>query len=189
MHTRVEELRGVLTAYRQVMEASWPQLHPAMAVNSKQWAHLGERELDAELANYVKHSSTSRSNVRVFWKLGPKFVFAGCNELFAQDAGLASEQLIGTDDFDRRLPWMNQAAKYRADDRAVVRTGEAKLDIIERQTSTTGTITWVRAGKAPVRDAAGTVIGIFGMYELLDSETGSRLFGDQQIRAVRAKQA
>jgi hypothetical protein len=71
----------------------------------------------------------------------------------------------------------------------VVRTGEAKLDIIERQTSTTGTITWVRAGKAPVRDAAGTVIGIFGMYELLDSETGSRLFGDQQIRAVRAKQA
>jgi len=189
MHTRVEELRGILSAYRQVMEASWPQLHPTMAINSRQWAHLSERELDAELASYVKQSSASRSNVRVFWKLGPKYVFGGCNELFAEDAGLPNAQLIGIDDFDRRLPWMNQAAKYRADDRSVVTSGEAKLDIIERQTSSTGTITWVRAGKAPIRDAAGTVIGVLGMYELLDSATGSRLFGDQQLRKVRAKQA
>jgi len=183
MHTPVDELRGVLSAYKQVMDASWPQLHPTMADNSRQWPNLGERELAAELASYIKQSATSA--VRVFWKLGPKFVFGGCNELFAQDAGLRSADLIGTDDFDKRLPWMNQAAKYRADDRAVAQSGEANLDIIERQTSSSGTITWVRAGKAPIRDAAGTVIGILGMYELLDSAIGSRLFGDQQLRKAR----
>ena len=186
MATRVEELRGVLSAYKQVMDASWPQLHPTMSESSRRWAHLGENELTAELAGYVKQSARPGSSVRVFWKLGPKFVFSGCNELFAQDAGLQVADLIGTDDFDKRLPWMNQAAKYRADDRAVAQTGEANLDIIERQTSSSGTITWVRAGKAPIRDAGGTVIGILGMYELLDNATGSRLFGDQQVRKARA---
>ena len=184
MHTPVDELRGVLSAYKQVMDASWPQLHPTMADNSRRWPHLGEKELAGELASYVKQSATSA--VRVFWKIGPKFQFGGCNELFAKDAGLATADLIGTDDFDKRLPWMNQAAKYRADDRAVAQSGEANLDIIERQTSSSGTITWVRAGKAPIRDAGGTVIGILGMYELLDSAIGSRLFGDQQLRKSRA---
>lgn len=185
MHTPVDELRGVLSAYKQVMDASWPQLHPTMADNSRRWPHLGERELAAELASYVKQSAASQSAIRVFWKVGPKFVFAGCNELFARDAGLPSTDLIGTDDFDKRLPWMNQAAKYRADDRAVAQSGEANLDIIERQASSSGTITWVRAGKAPIRDATGAVIGILGMYELLDSAIGSRLFGDQQLRKAR----
>lgn len=189
MHSRVEELRGVLSAYKQVMEASWPQLHPAMAESARRWPHVGETELDAELARFVKQSSAPGSSVRVFWKLGPKFQFAGCNELFARDAGLSVSDLIGADDFDRRLPWMGQAAKYRADDRAVTQSGNANLDIIERQTSSSGTITWVRAGKAPIRDAAGTVIGILGMYEILDNDTGSRLFGDQQIRKAREKKA
>jgi len=168
------------------MEASWPQLHPTMAESSRRWANLGEAELSAELASYLAQSS-SRSSVRVFWKIGPKFVFGGCNELFAQDAGLSTADLIGSDDFDKRLPWMNQAAKYRADDRAVAQSGEANLDIIERQTSSSGTITWVRAGKAPIRDAGGTVLGILGMYELLESAVGSRLFGDQQLRKARAQ--
>jgi PAS domain-containing protein len=189
MHTGVEELRGILSAYKQVMEASWPQLHPTMAESSRHWPHLGENELAAELAGYVTQSSASDSSVRVFWKIGPKFVFAGCNELFARDAGLPSADLIGADDFDPRIPWVNQAAKYRADDRAVAQSGEPNLDIIERQTSASGTITWVRAGKAPIRVGAGTVIGILGMYELLDSATGSRLFGDQQIRKARAQKA
>lgn len=185
MHTRVEELRGVLAAYKEVMEASWPQLHPTMPESSRRWPHLGETELDAELTRFVRQSSASGSSVRIFWKLGPKFQFGGFNELFARDAGLSSSDLIGVDDFDRRLPWMNQAAKYRADDRKVTQSGQANLDIIERQGSSTGTITWVRAGKAPIRDAAGTVIGILGMYEILDNDTGSRLFGDQQIRKAR----
>ena len=63
--------------------------------------------------------------------------------------------------------------------------GKANLDIIERQASSSGIVTWVRAGKAPIRDAAGAVIGILGMYEILDNDTGSRLFGDQQIRKAR----
>jgi hypothetical protein len=122
--------------------------------------------------------------VRVFWKLGPDLKFAGCNEHFAHDAGMPKAQLIGKDDFDPKLPWKHQSAKYRIDDEAVVKAGEAKLDIIERQRGTTGTITWVRAGKAPIR-AGQEVIGILGMYEVLDDATGRRLFAEQSGRGKR----
>ena len=87
---------------------------------------------------------------------------------------------MGIDDFDKRLPWGHQAAKYRADDQDVIKQGTAR-DILERQQSATG-ITWVHVGKAPIRLGDGTVIGVFGMYELLDADTGRRLFAERNIR-------
>ncbi|MGH7520743.1 MAG: hypothetical protein ACREMI_05660, partial [Gemmatimonadales bacterium] len=165
----VDDLRAVLAAYLTVTEASWPQLHPAMAERAKRWPMSNHTELEKELAEYLQASTHSDQHVRVFWKLGPQFKFAGCNQLFANDAGFASPgDMVGLDDFDRRLPWGHQAAKYRLDDEAVAKSGNPKLDILERQQSSTG-ITWVRAGKAPVRKAGGEIIGILGMYELLDA--------------------
>jgi hypothetical protein len=67
------------------------------------------------------------------------------------------------------------------DDEAVFTSRNAKLDILERQQSSTG-ITWVRAGKAPIRRASGEVIGIFGMYELLDAEAGRKLFAERNLK-------
>jgi len=83
------------------------------------------------------------------------------------------------------LPWVRQAAKYRDDEEAVFKSGTPKLDIIERQQGTTGVITWVRAGKAPIRTARET-IGVLGMYEMLDDATGRRLFGEQSRRFRRS---
>jgi hypothetical protein len=111
----------------------------------------------------------------VFWKLGPKYVFAGCNEHFARDSGLPASQLLGTDDFDSRLPWGPQAAKYRADDTEVVQAGTPKLDILERQKSPSGAVIWVRVGKAPIL-AGGSAIGVLGMYDLLDEKAATKLF-------------
>ena len=54
--------------------------------------------------------------------------------------------MVGLDDFDRRLPWVLQAAKYRADDKQVVETGVARLDIVERQKYASGEITWLKNG-------------------------------------------
>lgn len=175
MQTGVEELKAILVAYRQVKDASWPKLHPRMAQRYPHWPAASEPELRAELAEYLAESSAPGSGVRVFWKLGSKYVFAGCNEYFALDAGLEVAELVGTDDFDRRLPWQAQAYKYRADDAEVFTTGIAKLDILERQTSATGVVTWVRVGKAPIKTAAGEVIGILGMYEVIDDKAAKEI--------------
>lgn len=177
--------RAVLEAYRKVVEASWPHLHPNMAGRSARWASATEDQLNAELSGYLAEASSPQSPVRVFWKLAPDFTFGGCNAHFASDAGLPAADIIGITDFDRRLPWRLQAAKYRTDDRRVFETGEADLDIVERQQSSSGAIAWVRAGKAPIRAADGKILGILGMYEVLDADTGRRLYGEQRMKKGR----
>ena len=173
--TSAEDLRAVLAAYQIVKNGSWPQLHAAMDRRQPQWAHAGEAELAAELEGYLKESEAPECGVRVFWKLGSKFVFAGCNERFARDAGVPAAELMGMDDYDSRLPWGGQASKYRADDTEVFQAGVPKLDILERQKSASGEVIWVRVGKAPIL-VAGTVRGILGMYDLLDDKTAGKIF-------------
>src|SRR5829696_4700862 len=176
MQNSADELRAILSAYQQVAAASWPDLNPGMKSRAARWSSASADELQQELDGYLREVAPPRSNVRVMWKTGPKFLFGGCNELFAKDAGLKPSELIGTDDFDKRLPWRHQAAKYRRDDETVAKTGKASLDIIERQESTGGEMTWVRAGKAPLKLADGTSFGILAMYEVVDAATGRTLF-------------
>jgi hypothetical protein len=178
MNQGADELRAILQAYRQVADASWPELHPTMAARAAAWPRAGADELKKELDGYVSDSSDPRRVVRVFYKLGPAFHFGGCNAHFANDAGLPAAEIVGLDDFSSKLPWSAQAAKYRADDKEVFDSGQPKLDILERQTSSSGAVTWVRVGKAPIRTPAG-VIGIFGMYEVLDDKTAQRLYRER----------
>jgi hypothetical protein len=177
MNGTAEEVRAILAAYLKVKAASWPDLHREMTKRAPHWAVKSQEELREELDSYLAEVSGPDYPVRVFWKLGPKFIFSGCNERFARDAGLASpKDLLGLDDFSPKLPWAAQAAKYRADDKEVFDTGTAKLDILERQTSPSGAVVWVRVGKAPIRTDAGRVIGILGMYDILDEKAAQKLF-------------
>jgi hypothetical protein len=176
MENSADELRAILSAYQQVAAASWPDLNPGMNARASRWSSASAGELRAELDGYLREVAPPRSNVRVMWKTGPKLLFGGCNELFAKDAGLGAAELIGIDDFDKRLPWRHQAAKYRRDDETVVKTGQANLDIIERQESSAGEMTWVRAGKAPLKLPDGTAFGLLAMYEIVDAATGRALF-------------
>jgi PAS domain-containing protein len=182
----IEQVRAVLEAYLRVAGHSWPELHPAMAQRSARWPTAAEPVLSAELADYLRE--TQGSEVRVFWKLGPQFAFAGANDAFARDAGFAAAaEVVGLDDFDPRLPWRHQAAKYRADDKRVYASGEATLDAVERHEAPDGSVVWVRVSKAPVT-VDGQTVGIFGMYQIVDGETGRRLFAEQ-LKRDAAKRA
>jgi hypothetical protein len=184
MKVGATELRAILSAYKQVMEASWPQLHPAMFSRAQQWPTASEAELRQELSGYLTQASAPGINVRVFWKMLPGFTFGGCNAPLARDGGLRSpSEIIGLDDYDKRFPWSLQAAKYRVDDQNVVNRGMPMLDIFERQQNTAG-LSWLRSGKAPIKTADGKTIGLFGMYEPLDAETGGKLFVQSQKKAI-----
>jgi PAS domain S-box-containing protein len=101
--------------------------------------------------------------VRVFWK-DRNSVFIGCNQLFARDAGLKSNQdIIGkTDD---QLIWKDQADLYRADDARVIGSGTSKLNYEEPQTGPGGEHRWLRTNKVPMRNFEGAIIGVLGTYE------------------------
>ncbi len=175
-----DDVRAILIAYHRVVSASWPALHPEMTERSCHWPSATEQELKAELADYVAQASRPSNEIRLFWKIGARFQFGGANVQFVRDAGLNDvAELRGLTDFDGELPWTPQAAKYRLDDESIVQTKVPKLDIIERQQSTNGAIGWVRVGKAPIERADGTVIGVLGMYEVLDAETGRKLHAAQ----------
>ncbi|MBC7215239.1 MAG: EAL domain-containing protein [Burkholderiaceae bacterium] len=100
--------------------------------------------------------------IRVFWKDRDSRIM-GCNPRFAHDAGAsAPEELVGkTDD---EMPWRAQADAYRADDQRVMISGQPKLDYEEPQTTPEGRTIWLSTSKVPLRDAAGQVSGVLGIY-------------------------
>ena len=100
--------------------------------------------------------------VRVFWK-DRNLVYLGCNEAFARDAGFADpKDLVGKDDF--QMVWRKQAELYRADDRQVIESGQAKLFIEEPQTTPDGKTLTLLTSKIPLRNDQGETTGVLGTY-------------------------
>jgi two-component system NtrC family sensor kinase len=121
-------------------------------------------EAEAELreSRAVLHEVLNAIPVRVFWK-DRDLKYLGCNTAFAQDAGFARpEALIGKD--DHAMAWRAEADLYRADDRAVIDSGEARMLFEEPQTTAAGDRLHLLTSKLPLRDDAGAVIGVLGTY-------------------------
>lgn len=101
--------------------------------------------------------------IRVFWK-SKTLRYLGCNTLFAQDAGRQSpSEMIGKDDY--AMGWAEQAELYRADDRAVMQSQEARLFYEEEQTTPEGDKIWLSTSKIPLKRDNGEIIGVLGVYE------------------------
>ncbi len=121
--------------------------------------------------------------IRVFWK-DRDCRYLGCNPVFARDAGRkAPSDLIGLDDY--AMGWAEQADLYRADDRQVMASGQSRLDFEEPQTTPDGKPIWLRTSKVPLRDAAGTVMGVLGIYDDITARkrAESALLSEQQFSA------
>ena len=100
---------------------------------------------------------------RVFWK-DKNSRFLGCNRKFLEDAGLSSmDEIIGKTDDD--MIWAEQAPLYQHDDKNVIRSRKAKLNIEEPQTTPRGDTIWLRTNKIPLKNHKGEIIGILGCYD------------------------
>ncbi|MEE3717688.1 PAS domain S-box protein [Tumidithrix elongata RA019] len=100
----------------------------------------------------------------VFWK-DRQSVYLGCNLKSAIACGLDSPaDIIGKTDYD--MPWAEtEADTYRATDRKVMDSGEAKLGIIETQVRADGSKIWIETNKLPLYNLNGEAIGILGTYQ------------------------
>ena len=80
----------------------------------------------------------------------------------ARRMGAASpDETIGKTDFDFYPP--DLAARYHADDLAVIATGQAIVNREEPITPASGQAGWVSTTKVPLRDPQGRVIGLVGI--------------------------
>ncbi|HYD85514.1 MAG TPA: PAS domain-containing protein, partial [Opitutus sp.] len=68
---------------------------------------------------------------------------------------------IGRTDFD--FFTAEHAGRAFADEQQILKTGEPVIDLEEKETRADGRITWVRTTKLPLYDAAGRLIGTFGL--------------------------
>lgn len=100
--------------------------------------------------------------VRVFWK-NLDSVYLGCNQPFADDAGVASaDDIVGRSDFD--FVFSEQAEKYRKDDSDVINSGKGRLLFEEFQNRPDGTRSCVLTSKVPLFDDEENVTGLLGAY-------------------------
>jgi PAS domain S-box-containing protein len=127
------------------------------------------------------HNVLDTIPVRVFWK-DLKLRLMGCNLAFVKDAGVDSaEALIGKQD-NELLPdpaLAGQAAKYNQDDLRVLETGMPLIGYEETQIRADGGQYWLRTSKVPLRDAAGTTIGVLCIYE----DITERKYAEERLRA------
>ena len=69
--------------------------------------------------------------------------------------------VVGQTDFDYFAP--EHAQKALADEQRIIQTGEPLLNVEEKESWPDGRETWVSTSKMPLRDAAGNIIGTFGV--------------------------
>ncbi len=101
--------------------------------------------------------------VRIFWK-DKQLRYLGCNPAFAADVGeINTQAVIGKDDY--QLGWNAQEERYRADDQKVIDSGLAKLFYEETQTTSDGSMIYLRSSKVPLRNEANETIGVLGIYD------------------------
>jgi len=101
-------------------------------------------------------------------------VYLACNRNFARMLGLAPEQVVGRTDLD--LFPGQLAEKYRRDDQRIMANGLA--EVIEEQFVHEGFSGWVRTVKTPIKDEAGIVTGVHGIFWDItaekEAETGKK---------------
>ena len=117
--------------------------------------------------------------VRVFWK-DQEGRYLGCNQAFAQDAGLTSpDDLIGKEE---AFPWADdQTDAHHHDDRTVMASGRARINYEKARSAPDGQIIWLQTSTVPIRDGAGHVIGVLGTY--MDITT--RKQNEEEIHRLR----
>lgn len=131
-------------------------------LNQHRLSEVAMRKQKDLLASIIEHAP-----IRVFWK-DCDLRYVGGNTHFAHDAGLANvEELVGKTDYD--LSWSAQADLYRADDKAVMESGMAKLEFEEPSTAPDGSTIWLSTSKVPLRDEDNQIVGVLGLYSDITS--------------------
>jgi PAS domain S-box-containing protein len=98
---------------------------------------------------------------RVYFKdLMSRFLFVSTGWIATYAPGSSPRDLVGKTDFD--IFGGEYAAGAFEDEQRIIRTGEPVTGKVERETYR-GADTWVSITKMPLRDAAGAIIGTFGI--------------------------
>ena len=99
----------------------------------------------------------------IFWK-NRQGVYLGCNQSFAQVAGITTQTIVGKTDYE--MPWKKEEADFFIEcDRQVMDSGTPSLGIVEPQLQADGKQSWLETSKVPLHNPEGDVMGIIGIFQ------------------------
>jgi sigma-B regulation protein RsbU (phosphoserine phosphatase) len=137
-----------------------------------------QAEEDLRNSEALYHSLVETLHQNILRKdLQGRFTFA--NQQFCKILGRPLADIVGKTDFDF-FP-RDLAEKYQRDDQRVIQTGKPYETVEEHQPPGGGKL-YVQVVKTPLRDAAGSIIGLQGIFWDI---TQQRL-ADEKVRRVNA---
>jgi diguanylate cyclase (GGDEF)-like protein/PAS domain S-box-containing protein len=106
------------------------------------------------------------------------------NRALAADSGRqASSEMIGLTDFDLHAPEL--AAKFQSEEREIMRTGRAKIDVEEPPiTDATGAQKWFASTKVPLRNDQNEVFGLIGIARDITARKKADALRDGQAQIL-----
>lgn len=120
---------------------------------------------------------------RIFYK-DKDSVFVSCNENFAKDLHIKSDEIAGKTDYDfypKKL-----AEKYRANDKRIMESGQT--EDIEEEYIKDGKELIIHMVKTPIKDENGDVIGILGIFwDITEKVALQKEKISLQMEAVRSR--
>lgn len=123
---------------------------------------LDEIQEQLRQSNHIVQCVLNAIPARVFWK-DLNLNYLGCNNLFAQDAGLSDpKEIVGKN--DSQLSWRDKAEMYQADDEEVIQSGISKLNIEEQLVIADGKIMTILTNKTPLINSTGKIEGVIGTF-------------------------
>ncbi|MBI5305645.1 MAG: response regulator [Chloroflexi bacterium] len=97
----------------------------------------------------------------------------------ASKHGLTPEQLIGKSDHD--VSNEKSARDAYAEEQAIMQTGVPKIGVEKKVTQADGSIRWELMTKMPLHDAAGTIVGTFGLTHNITKQKQS----EEELRQAK----
>jgi len=113
---------------------------------------------------------------QVFWK-GLDHRYAGCNNMFARAARLHTPaEVIGR--VDDEFPWAHNAARIRAEDAEIMRSGTPLLEYEDQMVEADGQLHIYVINKMPLYGRDGAIVGLLGTIE----DVSARKAAEQSLR-------
>jgi PAS domain S-box-containing protein len=160
----IMRLNEAIAQLNQELSQAYAEIEVLKQVQAQERIQREQVELDLRASRQLLQLVMDTLPEAIFWK-DRNSVYLGCNQNFAEDAGVGSPQnIVGKTDYD--LAWQQEEADFfRECDRRVMLADQAELGIVEPQLQSDGKQAWLETNKAPLHDANDQVVGILGTYQ------------------------
>ena len=157
-------------------DGGWASIHNDLSESTEGQALVAKRMTLQALIDLVPDNLWVKD-------VDSRFIIA--NDVTATQIGLSSSRdLIGKSDLE--IHPLENARAYLADEKEVLRTGQARVDYEEFVASPSGGGVWMSSTKSPIRNEKGEITGLLGISRDVTARKLAEKFREDQAEILEA---